>query len=479
MISGHRTGNRDLFAEVPLDQPGTPTRAWTRAAHPLPRLDLGNIEHVLLVVAHPDDECLGPGGLVHALTTRGSSVTVVIVSGGEQSHAHDPAVVPLELSALRQAESVAAARILGTEAPIFLGFPDGGVESHTGAIVGELEHVLHRVRADHSGALPTVVTHWRGDGHPDHEAVGRCAAEAAQSVVGEGESLTFLEFPLWALHWDSPDSGQFPISAAAVGPDDALRLQRKRQAAHCFTSQVARWPDEANGPVMPEHVIERLLKAPELLLSTSLSAASHSPCPVDGLDHLQRLYAEAQDPWDLETSEYEKAKRRATLQALPRDRYRLCFEAGSSIGVLTADLAQRADRVIGWEPVERAAATARARILDLETAGTVRPGTVSIEDRALSALNNDLGPLGADLIVLSEVLYFIPHHELAPIVSGLCARAAPEAHLVAVHWTHSVAGWPAGGAGTHEVLAGEPSLRALHRDETSEDYLLEVFQVER
>lgn len=475
--------NSALFAAVPLAEPGTPMGDWVEAARFLPPLDIRELNNVVLVVAHPDDECLGPGGLVNTLTSRGKRVTVVIVSYGEQSHAHDPGVDPLKLAAIRQAESVAAARILGTETPIFLGYPDGGLEVHPDAIAHDLGQILERAMGENNGIPPAVLTHWRGDGHPDHEAVGRTAVQAAELLLTGEQTLTLLEFPLWALHWDFPRKGQVLNGQAAVGPSEAHENLRKRQAASCFTSQILPWPQTASSPVMPEHVVNRFLNVPELFLSTSLTATSpdfqNYQDAVDGLDHMEKLYVENQDPWDMETSGYEKAKRRATIDALPRARYELCFEAGCSIGMLTIDLAQRADRVVGWEPVERAALRARKRIAEMEDCPTLRAESVRIESRALSALNGEFGPAGADLVILSEVLYYIPRAELTPIISELCVRASPGAHVAAVHWKHPVAGWPDGGAESHAVLFREPKLRHLHRNDTSGDYLLDVFEVEQ
>jgi hypothetical protein len=46
---------------------------------------------------------------------------------------------------------------------------------------------------------------WRGDGHPDHEAVGRAAARAARFV-----GATLWEFPVWAWHWARPGAIEVP-----------------------------------------------------------------------------------------------------------------------------------------------------------------------------------------------------------------------------------------------------------------------------
>lgn len=472
--------NAARFSAVPLTEPGTPAEGWEAVAQKLPTLTVPGIRRALVVVAHPDDEVLGPGLLVAQLASRGVAVEVLIATAGERSHEHEPAVNPAELAGLRRNESRRAADVLGTGEPCFLDLPDGAVEEHEALI---RDAVRDRLGAADAAVPLTVLTHWRGDGHPDHEAVGRAVLAAVCSAArGEGagrpETLEVLEFPLWALHWDRPDGGRLLTSAAYAAPAAPLGRRAKADAAACFTSQVRPWPEGAAAPVMPEHVVTRLLQVPELYLRSAF------PGGVEGIDHLMSLYAADDDPWDMESSLYEAQKRRATLAALPRPRYRLAFEPGCSIGVLTCHLAQRAEQVIGWEAVPRAAASARERVRGLEESGTLPPGRVHVEGRMLSSQPGSqreatLGPQGADLVVISELLYFLPREELADIISGLCERAAHDAHLVAVHWRHPVGGWPEGAAASHEALWAEPALDHLYRDDTCADYLIDVFQVRR
>lgn len=467
----------DLFAGVPLERAGTPPQAWQAAAGGLPQVSIAPDRRVVVMVAHPDDEVLGPGALVSSLVARGAEVESVICSDGDQSHAHDSAVDPGHLSEVRREESRAASRVLRTALPTFLGYPDGNLAAHEGSIAEELRQVMQRTTTP-----LTLITHWQSDGHPDHETVSRAVRDAAQRASAEGQVVEVIEFPVWALHWDTPEGGRFSLQHARSGPYTRHQQELKREASACFTSQVAPWPaDRADHPVMPSHVMDRLLSVPEMFLLVSLPGGvvlgdAGQETEVDGIEHLQGLYADSRDPWDMESSTYEEAKRAVTLAALPREKYALCFEPGCSIGVLTAELAQRAERVVGWEPVENAVASARARIHELESSGTLSSGQVEIEHRSLSALDNALGPRGADLLVISEVLYFLPRAELADIIRGLCAGAAAGAHMVAVHWRHPVTGWPAGGAETHKVLEREPQLRRIHRDDTHSDYLLEVFE---
>ena len=66
--------------------------------------------------------------------------------------------------------------------------------------------------------------------------------------------------------------------------------------------------------------------------------------------YFEALYAAAPDPWDFEGSDYERGKYAATLAALPQPRYARALEVGCSIGVLTALLAPRCDRLLAvWD----------------------------------------------------------------------------------------------------------------------------------
>jgi LmbE family N-acetylglucosaminyl deacetylase/SAM-dependent methyltransferase len=481
------TLSTDRFASASLENPGTAPEVWLSAVCDLPQIRMDDVHRVVLLVAHPDDEVLGPGALVSDLVRQGIAVQPIIVSDGGSSHAHDPTVNSAHLSEIRREESRAAAGILGTAAPTFLGYPDGDLDAHQEAITESVQRILNAIPGEsqlNGTTTPlTVLTHWQFDGHPDHEAVSRAARLAVAHLRAVAHPVRLLEFPIWALHWDSPHQGWFPVHQAYRGSTSPRPQSAKRDAAACFTSQVTRWPDgSAHQPVMPAHVMERLLSVPEMFVPIAVPTGPAPSClnrdeDVDGIDHLRGLYDASRDPWEMETSVYEEEKRAATLASLPSHRYSLCFEPGCSIGVLTADLAQRADRVIGWEPVESAARTAQGRVRSLEREGTLSADQVRIEQRSLSLAGDELGPEGADLLVISEVLYFLPRAGLAEIISRLCTRAAAGAHLVAVHWRHPVAGWPGGGADTHEVLMAEPQLRRLHRDASHDDYLLEVFEI--
>lgn len=135
------------------------------------------------------------------------------------------------------------------------------------------------------------------------------------------------------------------------------------------------------------------------------------------------LYERGIDPWNFRGSDYERAKYRATLEALPRARYGRAVEAGCSIGELARALAERADATLGIDVSEVALAEAR------RVHGEV-PG-LSFE---LGELPRDWPPGPCDLAVLSEVLYYLSPDEIDALGASVAGTLAPGGHCIAVCW---------------------------------------------
>ena len=87
--------------------------------------------------------------------------------------------------------------------------------------------------------------------------------------------------------------------------------------------------------------------------------------PRVGPDFFDELYAENPDPWDFETSEYERAKYAATIAALEQRHFATGLEIGCSIGVLTQDLKRHIDDLLAIDVAEIALEQARARNPDV------------------------------------------------------------------------------------------------------------------
>ena len=160
--------------------------------------------------------------------------------------------------------------------------------------------------------------------------------------------------------------------------------------------------------------------------------------PTLGAGYFRRLYAADPDPWGFATSAYERAKYAATLAALPRQRYRAGFEIGCSIGVLTRKLAARCERLLAVDLLAEVVARARARCAGLPQVAFER---MAVPDR--------LPGERLDLIVLSEVGYYLGSTDLDRLSDFIAAALWPRGHLLMVHWTGAT-DYPLSGDQVHE-----------------------------
>ena len=119
---------------------------------------------------------------------------------------------------------------------------------------------MERLRAAVGSLLredDVVVAPWRGDAHPDHEAVGQVAADVAG---------TLLEYPIWMWHWATVGDPRVPWSRlrAVAVPDRAA----KARAIDAFDTQVRPLgPQPADAAVLPPHVVAHFLRPFEVVFA--------------------------------------------------------------------------------------------------------------------------------------------------------------------------------------------------------------------
>ena len=139
--------------------------------------------------------------------------------------------------------------------------------------------------------------------------------------------------------------------------------------------------------------------------------------------YFDALYASDPDPWKFATSPYEREKYALTLAALPKARYASALEVGCSIGVLTRDLALRCERLLAIDAAAAPLREARTRCADRRTA------------RFAKKFAPRQWPGGAfDLIVLSEVVYYLSASDVRWLASRVTGSLCGEATVVLAHW---------------------------------------------
>lgn len=185
---------------------------------------------VMVVQAHPDDAEFLCAGTVARFVASGYRVQYVLVTSGDKG-SDDPNATPEQLAALREAEQLAAARILGVEEVTFLRHRDGEVEA-TLSFRRELSEVIRRGRPD---VLLTFDPWQRYQVHPDHRAVGQTALDAvaaARDRMYYPEQLTggLSEHRVHNVYFFSTDQPNFYVDITAT-------FERKLAALRAHESQ--------------------------------------------------------------------------------------------------------------------------------------------------------------------------------------------------------------------------------------------------
>jgi hypothetical protein len=203
--------------------------------------------------------------------------------------------------------------------------------------------------------------------------------------------------------------------------------------------------------------------------------------------HFDGLYEQSADPYGFTSRWYETRKYALSLAMLPWPRYRRAFEPGCSIGVLTGQLADRCDSLLSCDGSAAAVAAARARTAQFPQV-TVEQRTVPADwpipgahmSHGVRGIVTDGGRgaggdgTGFDLIVLSELLYYLSDEDLAR-TAGLAVDAlVAGGTLLAVHWRRPVPFHPQTGDEAHAALAARPELTLL-ADHREPDFLAQVY----
>ncbi|MGA8848064.1 MAG: SAM-dependent methyltransferase, partial [Nocardioides sp.] len=354
----------------------------------------------------------------------------VVLTDGEGSHPCSPTCSPDELAQRRREESRVAARSLGEDIVLHrAGLPDGGLD----ALVEAVTTLVVDVLGDARDVL--LVAPWRRDGHPDHEAAGRAAAASA---LRTGARL--LEYPIWFWHWGDPADAPWPLFAA-VGVD-AGPAARKRAAISAHRTQVAPLSDAPGDEVLLTVDFLDHFAGDEVFVLEPVSDQT-----------FDQLHVDRADPWRVEESFYERRKRDLTLAALPRRHFRRGLELGCSRGALAHDLAARCDVLVAVDRSPEAVTSARERV----------PRNVDVR---LVDVPSSWPEGHFDLVVLSEVGYFLSPRDLEHLLERIRDCLTADGVVVLCHWRHEVVGWVLDGPEVHAQAtdAGLPPVSARYRD---------------
>lgn len=180
------------------------------------------------------------------------------------------------------------------------------------------------------------------------------------------------------------------------------------------------------------------------------------------LADFEARYRADPDPWQYASSEYEHAKYAATLAACGAGPFSDALELAGSIGVFSAMLAPRCRRLTTIDAAATAVEIARRRV-----------AACAHVDVLLGSIPAGLPHRRFDLVVASEILYYLTAAELAGTLAAVERRLLRGGRLIAVHWRPAGPERPLDAQRVHRALREQRWLMTEASGDTA-DYLLDV-----
>jgi LmbE family N-acetylglucosaminyl deacetylase len=173
---------------------------------------------LMCILAHPDDESLGMGGILARYAAEGVATFLVTATRGERGWQGEAAAYPgpAALGRMREAELRAAADVLGLQEVVLLDYLDGDLDRADPAeAIGQIVAHVRRVRPD------VVVTFDPTGyyGHPDHIAISQftTAAIVASADPSYAGPPAFAPHRVAKLYYLTPSYDALAVYQEAFG----------------------------------------------------------------------------------------------------------------------------------------------------------------------------------------------------------------------------------------------------------------------
>jgi LmbE family N-acetylglucosaminyl deacetylase len=138
---------------------------------------------LLCVLAHPDDESLGTGGILARYAAEGVATYLITATRGERGRIGTERPGPAIVGPVREAELRRAVEVLGVRELHFLDYLDGDLDrADPREAVSKIAALVRRIR-------PQVVVTFAADGaygHIDHIAISQFAGAAVVAAADPG-----------------------------------------------------------------------------------------------------------------------------------------------------------------------------------------------------------------------------------------------------------------------------------------------------
>lgn len=212
---------------------GPSWRSWGRVLLRARRINPAEVARDgawLVLAPHPDDETLGAGGLISALSAMGGKVAVAYLTDGSGSHRGAAGWSRTRIANVRAKEAGAALRLLGSpDPPIKLRWRDAAPFASDSP---EFERTIRQLVAFcRRQQIRRIVSSWAADPHCDHEAAALLAV-----AVGRKLGVTPLYYSVWG--WTIADLQDRLRGVRAIAVPVAKWRGRSRRALDQHRTQL-------------------------------------------------------------------------------------------------------------------------------------------------------------------------------------------------------------------------------------------------
>lgn len=388
---------------------------------------------LLVIAPHPDDELLGAGGIMVRFAAAGATIGVIVATDGSRS---DPGVDPATLAAKRREEArCGLVRLLGVCPPLlFLDQPDGALDAT--ALDVSADSALGQFVADLSPA--TILVTDPADAHPDHKAAFGLATRLLSA--GHGQRLQVM--PVGQRVDGTFDRAGYEAHPVGDWAD------AKRAALTCHASQL----DPVDGFALSDAIQADFAQTEYLRVAYDRNDAKDDA--ITG-GHFDAMFDKDADPWGYDDTPYERDRFRRTIAALSDRRYTAALELGCANGALTEQLAPHCDRLLATDISESALAAAQRRV------GTL--ANVTLERHTLPT---DVPSGSFDLIVASDMLYYLGLEGVVALIEMLVAQAAPTCRMLIASYLGDTETRLTGEMSSETAIAHLAGWRRVHVERT-------------
>jgi LmbE family N-acetylglucosaminyl deacetylase len=199
-------------------------------------------ERVMVIAAHPDDAEFGSAGTIAKWVKEGATAAYILATSGDVG-IDTLGMTKQRAAEIREAESIAAASVVGVEEVIFLREPDGMLQN-TMDLRRRLVREIRRFKPEVviTGDPTMFFTPRGGVNHPDHRAIDEAALDAIFPAAGQPNLFQELETQGLQAH----KVRKLYLTARGQGDvfvDITDTIELKIQALQKHVSQVGGWEE--------------------------------------------------------------------------------------------------------------------------------------------------------------------------------------------------------------------------------------------